>query len=156
MLAVAVILQSLRLVLPLPLIVTTYFIGILVNMILVLTFMLNGFKAALLLACLLPVFAYFEGQLLLPFLLPVVICGNVVLLYLFSRFQYSRFRLVLPSLGKVLVMFCSACLGLFLFGLMESAVCKAVLYAMSIPQFVTSLAGIWAAGRMYVLLENKI
>ncbi len=132
MLAVAAILQSLRLVFPLPLIVTTYFIGTFVNMTLVLTFMLNGFKSALLLACLLPVFAYFEGQQL-PFLLPVIICGNVVLLYLFSRFQDSRFRLVLPAMGKALVMFCSACMGLFLFGLMESAVCKAVLYDMSIP-----------------------
>lgn len=70
--ALALALQSLRLVLPMPQLLSTFIIGTLVHMMLVLTLQLSGLKTALLLAFLLPLTAYVQGQVLLPFLIPVI------------------------------------------------------------------------------------
>ena len=73
--ALALALQSLRLVLPMPQLLSTFIIGTLVHMMLVLTLQLGGLKTALLLAFLLPLTAYVQGQVLLPFLIPVFMCA---------------------------------------------------------------------------------
>lgn len=59
--ALALALQSLRLVLPMPQLLSTFIIGTLVHMMLVLTLQLGGLKTALLLALLLPLTAYVQG-----------------------------------------------------------------------------------------------
>ncbi|MBR5589228.1 MAG: hypothetical protein IKW41_03675, partial [Phascolarctobacterium sp.] len=53
--AIAVILQASRLVLPLPPLLTTFIIGTLVNMMLVLCVRLNGFTSSVILSVLLPI-----------------------------------------------------------------------------------------------------
>ena len=63
LIALALALQGLRLVVPLPLPVSTFLIGTLVHMMLTLTLHLNGRSTALLLGALLPVTAYLQGQL---------------------------------------------------------------------------------------------
>ena len=58
--AIAVILQASRLLMPLPPLLTTFIIGTLVNMMLVLCVRLNGFTSAVVLSLLLPIFAYVQ------------------------------------------------------------------------------------------------
>ena len=80
-------LQSLRLVLPMPQLLSTFIIGTLVHMMLVLTLQLGGLKTALLLAFLLPLTAYVQGQVLLPFLIPVIWLGNFIFVLLVRQFK---------------------------------------------------------------------
>lgn len=88
--ALALALQSLRLVLPMPQLLSTFIIGTLVHMMLVLTLQLSGLKTALLLAFLLPLTAYVQGQVLLPFLIPVIWLGNFIFVLLVRQFKDSR------------------------------------------------------------------
>ena len=76
LIALTVVLQSLRLFIPLPPVASMFFIGTLVNMMLAVTVRLAGLKPALLAVVLLPFFAYLQGQLPIPLLIPVVIGGN--------------------------------------------------------------------------------
>lgn len=103
--ALALALQSLRLVLPMPQLLSTFIIGTLVHMMLVLTLQLSGLKTALLLAFLLPLTAYVQGQVLLPFLIPVIWLGNFIFVLLVRQFKDSRkLSLSIPPLAKACVM----------------------------------------------------
>ena len=118
--ALALALQSLRLVLPMPQLLSTFIIGTLVHMMLLLTLQLNGLKTALLLAFLLPLTAYVQGQVLLPFLIPVIWLGNFIFVLLVRQFKDSRkLSLSIPPLAKACVMLaarsseacCGSCTG---------------------------------------------
>ena len=84
LLAVGLVLQALRLVIPMPPMWTVFIVGTLVNMVLVLAARTVGLWPSVMIAVLLPVMAYFQGQLPLPFLIPVVAVGNLVMVYLLS------------------------------------------------------------------------
>ncbi len=156
LIAVAVVLQSLRLFLPLPLPVSTFFIGTLVHMLLLLSLWLTGLRSALCMGIILPCTAYLQGQLALPFLLPVVMLGNTLFLLLASRFSGGWRGLCLPPLGKALFMVAMAYGCLQFLGLENTKIASAVIYAMSLPQLITAVLGTWAAGKMQQLLHNKI
>lgn len=70
LLAVGLVLQALRLVIPMPPMWTVFVVGTLVNMVLVLAARTVGLWPSVMIAVLLPVMAYFQGQLPLPFLIP--------------------------------------------------------------------------------------
>lgn len=154
--AVAVILQAIRLVIPLPPLLTTFIIGTLVNMMLVLCVRLNGFTSAAILSVLLPVFAYFQGQLLLPFLIPVVALGNILFAYCVQLLSQGVLAYCLPPLVKAISMGGAAYLTLAFFGIESETIRNGVLFAMTVPQLVTGVAGILAAKRMTAILEKRI
>lgn len=105
LIALALALQAVRLVLPLPQPVSTFVIGSLVHMMLVLTWKLSGLVTALLLALLLPLTAYLQGQVLLPLLIPVIWAGNVLFVVLLQLFSANRrLALFLPPLAKAVLM----------------------------------------------------
>lgn len=144
--ALALALQSLRLVLPMPQLLSTFIIGTLVHMMLVLTLQLNGLKTALLLAFLLPLTAYVQGQVLLPFLIPVIWLGNFIFVLLVSQFKGSRkLSLSVPPLAKACVMLLAAWVALSFLALPNPALRKTVMFAMSVPQLLTAVAGILLA-----------
>ena len=108
--ALALALQSLRLVLPMPQLLSTFIIGTLVHMMLVLTLQLGGLKTALLLAFLLPLTAYVQGQVLLPFLIPVIWLGNFIFVLLVRQFKgRHKLSLCVPPVAKACVMLLAAC-----------------------------------------------
>ena len=109
--ALALALQSLRLVLPMPQLLSTFIIGTLVHMMLVLTLQLGGLKTALLLAFLLPLTAYVQGQVLLPFLIPVIWLGNFIFVLLVRQFT---------AVGEGLCYAAGSLGGSQLFGVAES------------------------------------
>lgn len=144
--ALALALQSLRLVLPMPQLLSTFIIGTLVHMILVLTLQLSGLKTALLLAFLLPLTAYVQGQVLLPFLIPVIWLGNFIFVLLVRQFKDSRkLSLSIPPLAKACVMLLAAWAALSFLALPNPALRKTVMFAMSVPQLLTAVAGILLA-----------
>ena len=144
--ALALALQSLRLVLPMPQLLSTFIIGTLVHMMLVLTLQLNGLKTALLLAFLLPLTAYVQGQVLLPFLIPVIWLGNFIFVLLVRQFKGScKLSLCVPPLAKAIVMLLAARVVVSFLALPNPALCKTVMFAMSVPQLLTAVAGILLA-----------
>ena len=146
LIAVALALQGLRLIVPLPLPVSTFLIGTLVHMMLVLTLQPSGLKTALLLAFLLPLTAYVQGQVLLPFLIPVIWLGNFIFVLLVRQFKDSRkLSLSIPPLAKACVMLLAAWAALSFLALPNPALRKTVMFAMSVPQLLTAVAGILLA-----------
>lgn len=144
--ALALALQSLRLVLPMPQLLSTFIIGTLVHMMLVLTLQLSGLKTALWLAFLLPLTAYVQGQVLLPFLIPVIWLGNFIFVLLVRQFKDSRkLSLSIPPLAKACVMLLAAWAALSFLALPNPALRKTVMFAMSVPQLLTAVAGILLA-----------
>ena len=144
--ALALALQSLHLVLPMPQLLSTFIIGTLVHMMLVLTLQLSGLKTALLLAFLLPLTAYVQGQVLLPFLIPVIWLGNFIFVLLVRQFKDSRkLSLSIPPLAKACVMLLAAWAALSFLALPNPALRKTVMFAMSVPQLLTAVAGILLA-----------
>jgi len=143
--ALALALQSLRLVLPMPQLLSTFIIGTLVHMMLVLTLQLGGLKTALLLAFLLPLTAYVQGQVLL-FLIPVIWLGNFIFVLLVSQFKgRHKLALCVPPVAKACVMLLAAWAALSFLALPNPALRKTVMFAMSVPQLLTAIAGILLA-----------
>ena len=147
--ALALVLQSLRLVLPLPLMLSTFIIGTLVHMMLVLTLKLNGLTTALLLGLLLPLTAYLQGQLALLFLVPVVWLGNVLfVLGVFVLTGRLRLATLLPPVIKGVVMLVGAWVVVFFLELPDGGLKRGILLGMSVPQVVTGVAGTFCAWRV--------
>lgn len=153
--ALTVIMQSLRLVLPMPPVVSTFIIGTLVNMMLIITSRISGFKAAALLTILLPLLAYMQGQLLLPLLIPVVIAGNLLYVVLLRQKRAFVFNYLFPPAVKALLMYLGAYIVLSFLQLENSVLVKNILFGMSVPQFVTGLFGVVAAERILVKLNKS-
>lgn len=146
MVALALALQSLRLVLPMPQLLSTFIIGTLVHMMLVLTLQFNGLKTALLLAFLLPLTAYVQGQVLLPFLIPVIWLGNFIFVLLVRQFKgRHKLALCVPPVSKACVMLLAAWAALSFLALPNPVLRKTVMFAMSVPQLLTAVAGILLA-----------
>ena len=139
LIALTVVLQSLRLIIPLPPMASMFIIGTLVNMMLAVTVRLAGLKPALLAVALLPFFAYIQGQLPILLLIPVVIGGNAVFV-LICHWAWRR-GLMLAPLVKTICMFTSSLLLLKILVLPEKMV-FAIGFMMGWPQMVTGMAGI--------------
>ena len=154
--AIAVILQASRLLMPLPPLLTTFIIGTLVNMMLVLCVRLNGFTSAVVLSILLPIFAYVQGQLLLPMLIPVVVLGNVLFAYFVERMKNGVLGYIIPPVVKAVSMCASAYVVIAFLGIESVAMQKGILFAMSVPQLVTGLTGILCAKRLVEVLKKKV
>lgn len=146
--AIAVILQASRLVLPLPPLLTTFIIGTLVNMMLVLCVRLNGFTSATILSVLLPLFAYMQGQLLLPLLIPVVALGNILFALAVNAVGRGILSYLLPPAVKALSMCATAYVVIAVLGIESVAVRQGILFAMSVPQLVTGVTGIICANKL--------
>lgn len=144
LIALAVALQAIRLIIPLPPLAGTIIIGSLVNMMLIVTYYTNGLKSAGLLVLLLPIFAYFQGQLLLPILIPIVIFGNYAYVVMVKLLKSSKYIYILPALAKTVCMFFSAKIILSLMNITGPAA-AAVLFGMSMPQLVTGIIGVFLA-----------
>ena len=144
LIGIAVVLQSLRLIIPLPLQASTFIIGTLIHMMLTLTIKLNGLTTAIVLSCILPMFAYAQGQLMLPLLIPVVILGNTIFVILLKQFNQSWQQFLAP-IAKALVMGISAHILISFIQLPKPQMAKLLLFAMTVPQIITGIAGILLA-----------
>lgn len=141
LLAATLLLQGIRLVLPIPPQVSMFLIGSLVNACLVLAVLKIGWKSGLAVACITPVFAWLEGMLLfLPFIIPVAIGNSVFVGAVYRLRVYKLMGLYGAAICKMAVLY-----GAFylLFGCVEfpTAVRHMILISMSWPQLVTGVLG---------------
>lgn len=155
--ALALVLQSLRLVVPMPPLASAFIIGTLVHLMLVMTLKINGIATACLLGLLLPMTAYLQGQLLLPFLIPIVWIGNLLFVILVGFLANNKnLELIIPGLIKAIVMGLSAFLVVNFITILSPVVQNTLMFAMSVPQFITAVLGVFLANRLLKYLSKVV
>ena len=143
LLALTLVFQSLRFLIPLPPWMSTFLIGSLVNAALLVALQALGLRSALLIACVTPVVAWLQQLLPLPvFILPVAL-GNSLYIWLFSRLRRAGpewLAVGSAALGKAAFFFL-AFRGLLSVLELPPALSTAILFVMGWPQLVTGLIG---------------
>ncbi len=152
LLAVALLAQQLRLVLPLPRILDTLLIGTLVNASLVLTAHYTDLFLAAITTAALPVVAFLQGHLPILLLIPVVFTGNFVFVVLCTLIRNKSVILIAP-LAKTLAIYGGALLMLNLLGLPPAKI-KMVVLTLSWPQLITGILGLILAKFLEKPLDN--
>ena len=127
-LALALVLQSIRLVVPLPGPVNMFFIGSLLNAVMILS-----------------IWAFLQGQLPLVFLIPVIGLGNACFMAWVYRFRRSRAALFAGPLVKAGILYGGTNIVLAIVALPD-VVGQTLSFMMSWPQIVTGCVGIVLAG----------
>ena len=143
LLALTLVFQSLRFLIPLPPWMSTFLIGSLVNAALLVALQALGMRSALLIACVTPVVAWLQQLLPLPvFILPVAV-GNSLYIWLFFRLRRAGpewLAVGSAALGKAAFFFL-AFRGLLSVLELPPALGTAILFVMGWPQLVTGLVG---------------
>lgn len=141
MLGLTIIFQSLRLLIPLPVFLSTFLIGSLVNASFLITYELVGLWSAMIIVTIAPIVAYFQGMLLLPvFIVPVAI-GNAVLVLVYHLLRnIKKAAVFFAAFTKTLVLY-SLFTWLLTFIVINPKIAAALMFAMSWPQFVTGIIG---------------
>lgn len=103
LLALTVLFQSLRSIIPMPAQVSQYVVGSLVNLSLIIAAVVVGIKGGLIISVAAPIIAYFQGQLpqIMPFMIVAVALGNAVIVIMVGLF-YNKNKYVALISGAVL------------------------------------------------------
>jgi len=142
LLALTLVFQSLRFIIPIPVFLSTFLIGSLVNACLLVAVETVGAQPALLIAILTPIVAYFQQLLPLPiFIIPVAL-GNAIYIGVFSIGEKwnSWLRLGVAASSKMVFMYVVFSWLLTLIAI-PVKLATSLLLVMSWPQFVTGVAG---------------
>lgn len=141
--ALTLVLQGIRLVLPVPPQVSLFFIGSLVNACLVVAALRLKGNGWIAIAIITPIFAWLEGMLPFPLFIPLVAIGNLVYIIILRLFKSSSRSLgnILAVIVKTIVLFGGFTL-LFMCINVPPKVSKMILFAMSWPQLITGTVGI--------------
>jgi hypothetical protein len=142
LLALTVIFQSLRLVIPLPPFFTTFVIGSLVNACLLVALETAGLGAAAVIALVAPVVAYLQGLLFLPVFVPPVAVAHLLYVLIYKTLL-ARGRLAAVGLAtaiKAAVLFL-AFTWLLTFINIPPKLAAGIMFAMSWPQVFTGVMG---------------
>lgn len=155
LLAAALLLQGLRLLVPVPPQISMFVIGALVNACFIVAVRAAGLRSGVIIACAVPVFAWLEGMLpFLPFAVPVAL-GNTVFVLLAYRLKHWRgsgyWGIPAAAVCKMLVLYGSfymlfACISV------PAAVRHMVLFTMSWPQLWTGITG----GMLGVCISSRL
>lgn len=155
LIALALVLQSIRVFFPLPSQVNAYLIGTLVHMMLVLALMMNGMVTAILMALLLPLTALAQGHIPFPVLTPVIMIGNIIFLLLVKLWSANKKGVVLPPLCKAI---CMCWLGWYALKFIKWNGVPQVhwmLGAFSLPQLVTGILGVLLARHLLKVMPKE-
>lgn len=143
LLTLALIFQSLRVLLPLPHFLSAFIIGSLVNAVLAFAAWRSVLSYALSFSAILPIVAYLQGQLPIPILIPVVILGNWLYILLIYKYQSGK-GIYLAPFAKAVAMYTTAVLAMQFFDL-PLGLQKTMGFMMGIAQLVTGFVGIFLA-----------
>lgn len=153
LLALTLLFQSLRFLIPIPPLLSTFIIGSLVNSVLLIAAEKVGLWPALMIAAVAPVVAYFQQLLLLPvFILPVAL-GNAMYICLFlASLRWGRVPAVtLGAIGKAGILY-GTFVWLFTFIAVPPKLAAGIVFAMSWPQLITGVLG----GLLASLITRRI
>ena len=151
LLAVAVLIQQIRILVPLPVLVSTVLIGTVVNACLALAVRFTSLRMALEMTLILPVIAFLQGHLLLAMLIPVVFLGNATFALCCAKIRGRLLFLAGPVL-KTLVMILGTMVVIRLFGIAPNLGSK-IIMTMTWPQLVTGVLGLILANIIASRLE---
>lgn len=142
LLALTLVIQSLRFIIPIPVFLSTFVIGSLVNACLLVAVETVGIRSALLIAIIAPVIAYFQQLLPLPiFIIPVAL-GNAIYTGVFSigKRWNSWLRIGVAASSKTVFMYATFSWLLTLIAI-PVKLATGLMLVMSWPQLVTGVVG---------------
>ena len=143
--------------------ISQFFVGPVVNAILILTAAICGGSYGVLVGSLTPLLAWLTGQLpsaLGPFI-PFIIIGNMLFVFSFvilnKRYEYGKYiGIIIGAFIKYIFLWISASMLIPLFKLnMPTKVVHALVIAMGIPQLITALIGGFIALMIISLLKKR-
>ncbi|MDT8900675.1 hypothetical protein [Anaeroselena agilis] len=142
LLALTVIFQSLRLIIPVPPFFTTFIIGSLVNACLLIACETVGLAAAALLAAVTPVVAYLQGLLFLPVFIPPVALAHLLYALIYKTLlARGRFAAIgAATVIKTAVLF-AAFTWLLTFINVPPKLAAGIMFVMGWPQIFTGIMG---------------
>jgi hypothetical protein len=142
LLTLMIVLQSLRLLVPIPPFISMFVIGSAINACLLVALEITGRKAALGMAFLAPIVAFFQQALPSPiFILPVAVTNMAYILIYHMVISRSRWlAITLASISRMLTLYFSSAWAFSIVNLPEkqASLLKAL---MSWPQLITGIAG---------------
>ncbi|MDR3560273.1 MAG: hypothetical protein P4N59_02360 [Negativicutes bacterium] len=142
LLALTLLFQSLRFIIPVPPFFSTWIIGSLVNACLLVALETTGLYPAVVIAVTAPVVAYLQMLLPLPVFVVPVALANILYVSLFKTgLAWGRWQgITLAALGKTIFLYCAFAWLLTLIHI-DSKLANGLLFVMSWPQLVTTVAG---------------
>lgn len=150
----ALIFQSLRFFVPIPIFLSTFVIGSLVNAVLLIAVSSVSFGAAVFIVVVTPIVAYFQQMLPLPvFIIPVAL-GNLIYISLFKALSGWRSKwhaILLGAIGKTCFLF-FAFKWLLGYIVLNEKITAGIMFVMSWPQLFTGILG----GFLFILMIKRI
>ncbi len=140
LLTMAIVAQEVRLFLPLPPLLSIIVIGTMLNAIMVIAVRYASLTSAIIISAILPLFAFMQGHVIIPLMIPVIFLGNFVLVLVCDKFWGKGIIIIAPVLKTVSLYMLSRALFSML-GL-QNKVVDAILLGMGWPQLITAILGI--------------
>ena len=140
LLTMAIVAQEIRLFLPLPPLLSIIVIGTMLNAIMVMAVRYASLTSAIIISAVLPLFAFMQGHVIIPLMIPVIFLGNFVLVLVCDKFWGKGIIIIAPVLKTVTLYMLSRVL-LSMLGLQNKLV-DAILLGMGWPQLITAILGI--------------
>ena len=140
LLTMAIVAQEIRLFLPLPPLLSIIVIGTMLNAIMVIAVRYASLTSAIIISAILPLFAFMQGHVIIPLMIPVIFLGNFVLVLVCDKFWGKGIIILAPVLKTVTLYMLSRVL-LSMLGL-QNKVVDAILLGMGWPQLITAILGI--------------
>ena len=140
LLTMAIVAQEIRLFLPLPPLLSIIVIGTMLNAIMVIAVRYASLTSAIIISAVLPLFAFMQGHVIIPLMIPVIFLGNLVLVLVCDKFSGKGIIILAPVLKTVTLYMLSRVL-LSMLGL-QNKVVDAILLGMGWPQLITAILGI--------------
>ena len=140
LLTMAIVAQEIRLFLPLPPLLSIIVIGTMLNAIMVMAVRYASLTSAIIISAVLPLFAFMQGHVIIPLMIPVIFLGNLVLVLVCDKFWGKGIIILAPVLKTVTLYMLSRVL-LSMLGL-QNKVVDAILLSMGWPQLITAIFGI--------------
>ena len=140
LLTMAIVAQEIRLFLPLPPLLSIIVIGTMLNAIMVMAVRYASLTSAIIISAVLPLFAFMQGHVIIPLMIPVIFFFFFMLELVCDKFWGKGIIILAPVLKTVTLYMLSRVL-LSMLGL-QNKVVDAILLGMGWPQLITAILGI--------------
>ncbi len=150
LLAVALCIQSLRFILPLPPLFSMFIIGTGINLMLLFLVHRVSVKGAVIASVALPVTAFFQGQLPIFVFCPAIAVANIIFVIVASRY-HREMRIWLAPFCKAGALYLMSW-GIVLVAELPPQMTHTILFMMGIGQLITASAAIFLEKK----IENRI
>ena len=140
LLTMAIVAQEIRLFLPLPPLLSIIVIGTMLNAIMIIAVRYANLTAAIIISAVLPLFAFMQGHVIIPLMIPVIFLGNLALVLVCDKF-WSKGVIIFAPVLKTITLYVLSRTLLNMLGL-QNKVADAILLSMGWPQLITAILGI--------------